>query len=119
MASADSDENTDAVKKFPKGNVINSIVSPGCVIKGRVENSVLSPGVWVDEHAVVKNSILLSKTFVGYHSVVDSCIADEETNIGKFCYVGFGNQRNPAIDYTIIGKGVVIPSHTAIATDAK
>ena len=32
----------------PEGSAVNSIVSPGCVIKGHVVNSVLSPGVRVD-----------------------------------------------------------------------
>ena len=87
-------ENTEPVKKFPRGDVENSIIGQGCVIKGRVENSILSPGVLVDEQAVVKNSILMANVSVGLHSVVDSCIADEEVNIGKFCYVGFGSNHN-------------------------
>jgi glucose-1-phosphate adenylyltransferase len=107
--------NNDPTKNFPHGSVENSIIGPGCVIKGRVENSILSPGVWVDEQAVVKNSLLMSKVFVGYHSVVESCIADDEVNIGKFCFIGFGNNRGGKADYSVLGKGSTVPSHTAIA----
>jgi len=112
-------ENTEPIKKFPNGSVENSMISPGCVIKGRVENSILSPGVLVDEHAVVKNSILMSNVTIGLHSLIDSCIADEEVNIGEFCYVGFGSDRNQMAECTILGKGVAISSHTAIARGCK
>jgi glucose-1-phosphate adenylyltransferase len=98
-----------------KTMVVNSLLSPGCVIKGRVENSILSPGVLVDEQAEVRNSVLMPNVFVGYHSVVDTCIIDEGVNIGKLCYIGFGK---PLLlgdgDITVLGKGVNVPSHTAI-----
>lgn len=96
------------------GKVINSLVSPGCVIKGRVENSILSPGVWVDEQAEVWNSVLMDNAFVGYHSVVDTCIIDEGVNVGKLCYVGLGKCLPGDGDVTVLGKGATIPPHTAI-----
>jgi len=95
--------------------VVNSLLSPGCVIKGRVENSILSPGVWVDEQAEVRNSVLMPNVFVGYHSVVDTCIIDEGVNIGKLCYIGFGKPLlSGDRDITVLGTGVTVPSHTAI-----
>ncbi len=95
--------------------VVNSLLSPGCVIKGRVENSILSPGVWVDEHAEVRNSVLMPNVFVGYHSVVDKCIIDEGVNIGKLCYIGFGKSLLPGnSDITILGGEVTVPPRTAI-----
>jgi len=112
-------ENDEPVKKFAYGSVQNSIIGPGCVIKGRVENSILSPGVQVDEQALVKNSIVMSNSSIGLHSMVDSCIVDEEVNIGKFCFVGFGNDRHNPAEYTLLGKGVSISSHTAIARGCK
>ena len=112
-------ENTEPVKKYPHGNVEYSIISPGCVIKGRVENSILSPGVYVDEQAVVKNSILMTNVSVGLHSLIDSCIADEEVNIGEFCFVGLGNSDNRTTEYTLLGKRASISSHTAIARGCK
>jgi len=112
-------ENDEPVKKSTMGVVENSIISPGCVIKGRVENSILSPGVKVDECAVVKNSILMSNVSVGLHSMVDSCIADEEVNIGEFCYVGFGSDHRETAECTLLGKGAAISPHTAIARGCK
>jgi glucose-1-phosphate adenylyltransferase len=112
-------ENNEPVKKFANSSIENSIISPGCVIRGRVENSILSPGVQVDEHAVVKNSILMSNVRIGTRSVVDSCIADEEVHVGEFCYVGFGSDDGHTPEYTLLGKGASITSHTAIARGCK
>jgi glucose-1-phosphate adenylyltransferase len=97
------------------GKVMNSLISPGCIIKGRVVNSILSPGVHVAEQAIVRNSVVMANTFVGYHSVVDSCVLDMGVQIGKFCYIGFGSSLLPGdCEITVLGKDVVVPSHTAI-----
>ncbi len=102
------------------GRAVNSLISPGCVIKGRVENSVLSPGVRVEDEAVVKNSVVMANTSVGYHSVVDGCIVDEGVQIGKLCYIGFGRSLLPDdLEITIIGKDVVVPSHIAVGRKCK
>ncbi|MFC2036106.1 glucose-1-phosphate adenylyltransferase family protein [Chloroflexota bacterium] len=105
---------------FNTGNVVNSIVSPDCVVKGRVENSVLSPGVIIDNEAVVRNSILMSNVYIGYHSVVDHCILDEQVNVGNFCYLGFGEKPiSDERDTTILGKGAIVPHYTAIGHNCK
>jgi glucose-1-phosphate adenylyltransferase len=102
------------------GNVVNSIVSPDCIIRGRVENSILSPGVYVSSGAVVRNSVLMSNVSIGYHSIVDQCILDEQVNIGEFCYIGLGSRLLPRErDITILGKGVVVPAYTAIGHRCK
>jgi len=103
-----------------QATVVNSLVSPGCVIKGYVENSILSPGVWVDEKAEVWNSVLMPNAFIGYHSVVDTCIIDEGVNIGKLCYIGFGKSLLSGDgDITVLGKGVNVPSHTVIGRNSR
>jgi len=116
-----SDYSALPVPEGSKGsNVVNSLISPGCAIKGRVENSVLSAGVHVGEQATIRNSIVMANTRVGYHSIVDSCILDEGTQIGEFCYIGFGNTLFPGNwDITVLGKGVTVPSHTAIGRNCR
>jgi glucose-1-phosphate adenylyltransferase len=96
------------------GNIVNSLISPGCVIRGRVENSVLSPGVIVQEQAVVKNSVVMSNTSIGYHTIVDGCILDENVSVGKFCYIGFGTGAAKSRGITVLGKYVTVPERTAI-----
>jgi glucose-1-phosphate adenylyltransferase len=103
-----------------QATVVNSLVSPGCVIKGYVKDSILSPGVVVDERAEVWNSLLMSNAFIGYHSVVDTCIIDEEVDIGTQCYIGFGKSLlGGSDDITVLGKGVNVPSHTVIRSNSR
>ena len=98
-------------------NVINSLISDGCVVEGHVEHSVLSPGVIIDEGAVVKDSIILSDTVIGSHSVVDYSIVDEGVVVQAGCYLGSGddfqvNRREPKevnTGITIVGKGAKLP----------
>jgi glucose-1-phosphate adenylyltransferase len=93
-------------------NVVNSLISSGCVIEGNVENSILSPGVIVAEGAIVRDSIIMSDSFVGSHSVVAHSILDKEVVVNAGCYVGFGddftpNRRDPEVlsnGITVVGK---------------
>jgi len=102
------------------GNIINSLISPGCVIKGCVENSILSRGVYIAEQAIVKNSIIMDNVSVGNHSIVDRCIFDEGAKIGNLCYVGFGAAHLPGNSgITILGKDVTVPDGTAIGRQCK
>lgn len=103
-----------------EGSIVNSLISPGCIVNGRVENSILSPGVHVAEQAIVRNSIIMDHVSVGYHSVVDRCILDEGGTIGKFCYAGFGAENIPGNDgITLLGKDVTVPDFTAIGRRCK
>ncbi|MFC1928982.1 glucose-1-phosphate adenylyltransferase subunit GlgD [Chloroflexota bacterium] len=100
------------------GDIVNSLISNGCVIEGRVEHSILSPGVKVAEDAVVKDSIIMCDSVVGRGSVVDCSILDKEIVVGADCCLGFGddfrvNRRDPQIldtGITIVGKGVKVPA---------
>ena len=104
----------------PRAAIVNSLISPGCVVRGRVENSVLSPGVCVDEQAVVRNSVIMGNTSIGRYSVVDRCVLDEGVKVGDYCYLGFGSGITPGEwDITVLGKGVIIPPHTAIGRSCK
>lgn len=98
-------------------NVIDSLISNGCVIEGRVEHSVLSPGVMVLEDAAVKDSIIMSDSVVGSHSVIDYSILDKEVVVEAGCHIGFGydfrpNRKEPKVvnnGITIVGKRAKIP----------
>jgi glucose-1-phosphate adenylyltransferase len=106
--------------EFENGRIINSLVSPGCVVKGYVENSILSPGVFVGEQARIVNSVIMDNSSIGYHSTVDRCILDEDVKIGDFCYLGFGAPSQPGVwDITLLGKEVNIPPKTAIGRKCK
>lgn len=100
------------------GEIINSLISCGCVIEGRVEHSVLSPGVKVSEGAVIKDSIVLADSVVGAHSIIDYSILDKEVVVEAGCHIGCGdnfqiNRKEPKVantGLTIIGKRAKVPS---------
>jgi glucose-1-phosphate adenylyltransferase len=103
-----------------QAGIVNSLVSPGCVIRGRVENSVLSPRVWVDEGAVVRDSIILENTFIGRDSIIDGCILDEWVKVGVRSYVGLGHVSDATDEnITVVGHGTTIPSHTIVERKRK
>jgi glucose-1-phosphate adenylyltransferase len=103
------------------GNIVNSLVSPGCVVKGRIKNSILSPGVRIDEGSEIRDSILMDNTRIGDNSVVDRSILDEKVTVGPFAYLGSDKEttsgNNPEI--TLLGYNVVVPSHITIQQNCK
>lgn len=102
------------------GRTVNSLISPGCTIEGYVENSVISPGVRIERRAEVSNSVVMANTHIDYHGVVDRSILDEGVSVGEYSYVGFGASLIPGDwDITVVGKGAVIPPHTAVGRDCK
>jgi glucose-1-phosphate adenylyltransferase len=106
--------------KSENGRIVNSLISPGCVVKGYVENSVLSPGVFVGEYAQIINSVIMDNGNIGHYSIVDRCILDEGVNVGKFCYLGFGSTPQSGVwDITLLGKEVSIPPQTTIGRRCK
>lgn len=60
-----------------KATVIDSIISPGCIIKGTVIHSVLSPGVIVEENSQVIDSIVMKNARIEKHCLVENSIIDE------------------------------------------
>jgi glucose-1-phosphate adenylyltransferase len=98
--------------------VVNSLVSAGCVIEGRVEHSVLSPGVKVAEGVIVRDSVLMNDTVVGRNSVIDHSILDKEVIVEAGCHIGFGdefkaNRKSPQVSnigLTLVGKRAEIPA---------
>jgi len=100
-----------------RGDVVNSMISHGCVIEGRVENSILSPGVRVAANAVVKYAVIMNDTVVGRESVVDSSILDKDVVVEAGSHVGTGNDyqvnREQSLilntGLTVVGKGAKIP----------
>ena len=100
-----------------RGDVVNSMISNGCVIEGRVENSILSPGVRVAANAVVKYAVIMNDTVIGRESVVDFSILDKDVVIEAGSHVGTGNdyqvnREEPLIlntGLTVVGKGAKIP----------
>jgi glucose-1-phosphate adenylyltransferase len=111
------DQERPPVKIGPQGQVTNSLVSNGCVIRGTVEHSVLSPGVYVSPGAVVREAVILNDTWIGPGALVDTAILDADVVIGTGVVVGFGDDNTPNQELpdqlntgiTVVGERARIP----------
>lgn len=108
------------------GEIVRSIVSPGCEIGGRVVNSILSPGVIVKNNAVVEDSVIMHDVVIGEGTVVNRCIIDKNVVTGAEVSIGCGeivssNARFPehlSSGISVVGKDAVIPPMTIIGTNS-
>lgn len=71
----------------PQAQVVNSLVSNGCLVYGEVVNSILAPGVVVGEGAVVRDCILLPNAVVGEETRLSRVIVSEGVTVGRGCLV--------------------------------
>lgn len=115
-------EERPPVKLGPQAQIVDSLISNGCVIRGRVERSVLSPGVYVSPGAIVRESVIINDTWIGPGAVVERAIIDENAVIGAGTYIGHGDDMTPNhqmpdklnTGITVVGGGAQIPGGLTI-----
>lgn len=97
----------------------SSLIAAGCVIEGTVINSVLSPGVVVKAGAVVRDSIIFHNCLIEQQATVDHAILDKQVVVNQESVIGTGNghyipnRRYPDHLYTgisLVGKDTVLPA---------
>jgi glucose-1-phosphate adenylyltransferase len=109
--------------------VVDSLITDGCIIEGAVAHSVLSPGVVVRPGAVVRRSIVMTDAVIDENAIVDHAILDKRVRVGPGAHVGWGDDPPPnetahlACGLTVVGKNTPIPAgvrvgrNCAIAAD--
>jgi glucose-1-phosphate adenylyltransferase len=106
-------------------HIVNSAISPGCVISGTVRNSILSPGVRIENGASVSDSIIMHDVHIGRGAQIERSIIDKEVRVGENSIMGRGdakiaNARFPDHVYsglTLVGKKAAIPAEAKIGTN--
>lgn len=102
MRTVSEDVNKD------QGAVVDSIISPGCVIEGgRVERSVLSPLVTVKKHALVQDSVIMEGVVIGESSRIRNAIIDKQVNIPDGEKIGFDLEVDKK-RFAVTTSGIVI-----------
>jgi glucose-1-phosphate adenylyltransferase len=90
------------------GVVIDSIVSPGCVIEGgRVERSVLSAQVMIRKHANVQDSVLMDGVVVGEGAYLKNTIVDKQVAIPAGEKIGYDLELDRT-RFAVTASGIVI-----------
>jgi glucose-1-phosphate adenylyltransferase len=106
-----------------------SMISNGCQIKGQVFNSILSPGVVVEEGAIVRDSIIMVDTVIGKGAVVNRAILDKHIVVGPNAVIGeaaaatsdsTSSGAKPALaGLTLIGKRAELPAGIKIGSNCQ
>jgi glucose-1-phosphate adenylyltransferase len=99
-----------------KGQSLDSIVSPGCIVSGGyIEDSVLSPNVRVMENARVNNSVILSNAWISRNATIERAILDKNVVVQEGAEIGVDREADRARGYmisdggiTIVGKGATV-----------
>ncbi len=108
------------------GEVRESLIANGAVVRGRVERSILFPRVVVEEGAVVRDSILMNGARVEAGAVVERSILDKRTRVGRGAVVGGQgsgppNRRHPDLFHTgisLLGKDVTVSENARVGRNA-
>jgi glucose-1-phosphate adenylyltransferase len=110
--------------RFEAGcRVSSSLVAAGCRVGGEVVNSILSPGVVVKAGALVRDSIIFSDCVIEKGACVDLAILDKGVRVGGGAIVGSGEDRHqpnhlhPKHLYTgisLIGKGAFVGEKSVV-----
>jgi len=91
-----------------KGEVLDSLVSSGCIISGaRVEQSVLGPNVFVHSWAHLEGCVVFEDVEVGRHAKIRRAIIDKEVKIPAAERIGFDLARDRR-RFTVTDHGVVV-----------
>jgi glucose-1-phosphate adenylyltransferase len=95
-----------------------SLLDIGCIVNGHVEHSILSPGVFIEEGAVVRDSIIFHDAHIQAGAVIDRSILDKQTNIGRECRIGYGDDQTPNRERPdIVNCGITILGKRATVVD--
>ncbi|MBM4037025.1 MAG: glucose-1-phosphate adenylyltransferase [Planctomycetes bacterium] len=91
-----------------RGLVLNSLVSPGCIVSGgHVERSILSPNVRVEEGARVTESIIMDDCTIGRGCTIHQAIIDKAVEIPDGTQIGLDPEADKG-RYTVTTRGIVV-----------
>ncbi len=98
----------DSLKDKWNSNIVDSIISGGCVIKGSsVRRSVLSPNVSIDCGSVVEESVLLDGATVGKGARLKKVILDHQVVIPDGFTIGYDVEED-CRRFSISPAGIVV-----------
>ena len=104
--------------------VDRSIIGEGGEIHGEVYNSVIGPGVVIKKGSVVRDSIIMKQSFIGENVTIDKAIIAENVTVGNNVVMGVGedvpNKEKPSVysfGLVTIGENSVIPADVKIGVN--
>ncbi len=90
------------------GEVINSLLSAGCIVSGaRVENSVLSPDVGIEVDSNISDSVIMEGARIGRNVRIHKAIIDKGVHIPDGMVIGH-NREEDKKHFTVTENEVVV-----------
>ncbi|MBF0619107.1 MAG: glucose-1-phosphate adenylyltransferase [Candidatus Omnitrophica bacterium] len=90
------------------GMVVDSIISPGCLIEGgRVERSVLSPMVVVHKHTHIQDSVIMENVTIGEGAQIRNAIIDKQVVVPAGEKIGYDLELDRK-RFAVTASGIVI-----------
>ncbi len=101
------------------GDVINSYVAEGCIIKGKVKNSIIFTGCVIDEDACVCDSVVMPNTHILSGTCVKYSIIGENVIIGRNAKIGGSPEDYDKASWgiSVVGKDKSIESNQCVLPD--
>ena len=95
--------------RFPKGEAIDSMVCPGCIVRGgHVERSILARNVRVDRYSTIEDSIIFENVEIGEHCQIRRAIIDKENVIPPGTQIGCDLNLDRKRGFTVTDRGIVV-----------
>lgn len=91
-----------------RGEAMESMVCPGCIVSGHVRRSILSPNVRVHSFAIVEDSILFEGVKVGRHCRIRRAIIDKGVEIPAHATIGHDLHADRQRGLTVTDSGIVV-----------
>ncbi|MBF0594463.1 MAG: glucose-1-phosphate adenylyltransferase [Candidatus Omnitrophica bacterium] len=90
------------------GMVLDSIISPGCVIEGaRVERSVLSSQVVAKRNSVIQDSVIMESVVIGEGAQIKNAIIDKQVKVPPGEKIGYDLELDRK-RFAVTASGIVI-----------
>ncbi|MDQ3856036.1 MAG: glucose-1-phosphate adenylyltransferase [Chloroflexota bacterium] len=101
-------------------HIDNSLISPGGRIRGEVVNSVLSPGVTVEAGASIRDSVILDGAVIEAGATITGAIVDRNACIGRRASVGGSEQRaKDRAVVALVGQAARVEPGSSVPADGR
>lgn len=95
--------------RFPRGQAIDSMVCPGCVVHGgQIDRSILGRNVHVDPFSTIEDSIVFENVDIGEHCRIRRAIIDKDNVIPPGTQIGYDSVFDRRRGFTVTDNGVVV-----------
>lgn len=101
-------------------NIVNSLVTEGCVVHGHVINSVISPSVTIGKGAIIEGSTIMPGAVIQDNAEVRYSIIGPNAVIGEGAKIGATQTKpvNGEWQITVVGPDAIVQPNTVVEVNS-